>query len=513
MTREEFEARFRLLEQVTDGPVRTFHAQARSRAVVMVHFLEGTPAERALQLARIEALEPAARSRVIEVTEVERTPVVVTRFIFDLTSLPEWLAAHSRGVVEPSPPVSLQDPEPAPPPQPATPSPAPEAQAGGEFTRLFHVPPRDSPAAPPPAASPPVPPAGSPEPVRSPDEAGAEREPGEFTRLFGIGTAGGPPGLDGPPPASGSARGRSENSRADGAPVQRESPASGAAPPGAAAAPGPPSTAPAGGPQAPAPPDGFTALFRVGGGDAQPSSPPDTPPSAGRPAGSAAAGPPAPSTGGPGDPAEVPRREPPAATGPPAAHRAEPLPQPGEPGEFTRIFGSLRAPPPSPQPAPEIGYPPSAHTRDIGGRSEPDESEYRETYLDRLQAAPPPSTPAPPASPPPLADGRPAPAPYLPPTGPSEFTRVISSTPPEPRLPPAPQGPLPAPPVRSAPPRWLRRVFAILIAIALTLITAALIWSFWPRAEQGPAQEQVSLDLPQAPLASSAGSRSSALRQ
>ncbi|HEX9105827.1 MAG TPA: hypothetical protein VF832_01330, partial [Longimicrobiales bacterium] len=144
MTSAEFQARYNLLEQVTDGPVRTFHAVAEGGAVVMAHFL-ADPAQDAVRdrLRRLESLPEAAARKVMAVTDVDGVPVVLTRFILEFSSFDRWLDSAS-GLRRPGaspPPLSTPAAASAPDPGPA---PAP-----GEFTRLFAAP--ASPAAAPPA--------------------------------------------------------------------------------------------------------------------------------------------------------------------------------------------------------------------------------------------------------------------------------------------------------------------------------------------------------------------------
>lgn len=94
---------------------------ADTGAVVMIHFLAGTPAdERRWLLSRLDRLAPSEKRRVIELTEVDGEPVLITRFIFDFISLRAWL--ETAADVPPS----------------ATTTPASESKpAPGEFTQLF----------------------------------------------------------------------------------------------------------------------------------------------------------------------------------------------------------------------------------------------------------------------------------------------------------------------------------------------------------------------------------------
>ncbi|MBX6364627.1 MAG: hypothetical protein IRZ00_12235, partial [Gemmatimonadetes bacterium] len=127
MTSAEFHARYQLLRQVTEDGVRTHHAMASTGAVVMVHFL-GTlaPEEQRAILAAIERLSAQDRRAVLDVTDVDGAPVVVTKFVIDFESLPAWLA--SKSAAAPVPPALPATPASTPPHAPAAdPAPAPRA--------------------------------------------------------------------------------------------------------------------------------------------------------------------------------------------------------------------------------------------------------------------------------------------------------------------------------------------------------------------------------------------------
>ncbi|HEX9109503.1 MAG TPA: hypothetical protein VF832_19815, partial [Longimicrobiales bacterium] len=192
MTSDEFHGRYRLLDQVAGGPVRTFHAVASTGAIVMAHFLEGGPAQADRRLHLVSELGPPGKGKVLDVLIVDDVPVVIGRFVMDFVTFDRWLedelAAQRRTTA----------------PQPA--SPAPAAHEPGEFTRLFAaapqagLPPAAAPAGPPPApraqaaapgeftrlfASPAAEPAAPPPPAPPPAAAPAPpAESGEFTRLF-----------------------------------------------------------------------------------------------------------------------------------------------------------------------------------------------------------------------------------------------------------------------------------------------------------------------------------------
>jgi hypothetical protein len=112
MKSDEFHARYQILKQVTDGSVRTFHAVARTGAVVMVHYLTGgVTGENYEILALIERLPPDDRARVLPVAEVDDEPVVVTRFVLDFRTLRDWLESRATPATDapptaPSPPAA-----------------------------------------------------------------------------------------------------------------------------------------------------------------------------------------------------------------------------------------------------------------------------------------------------------------------------------------------------------------------------------------------------------------------
>ena len=81
MTNAGFLERYQMLQQVGDGPVRSFHAMAGTGVVVMLHFLEGSEEANHALLALVDRLKPNERKRVLDVTAVDGKPVIVTRFI------------------------------------------------------------------------------------------------------------------------------------------------------------------------------------------------------------------------------------------------------------------------------------------------------------------------------------------------------------------------------------------------------------------------------------------------
>jgi hypothetical protein len=220
MTREQFNAKFQILNQITEGRVQTFHALSSGGAVVMAHFLGDEPAADAQKiLSRIDSLEPERKSRVVKITDVDGSPVIVTKFILDFESLHRWLeleaemgevAASSVTQADAAPASMASAPRAAAPDEPADAAPAAADEhrepGPGEFTRVFQAPPPPAPAdavlEPEPASRPPAPepdaepgeftqlfqaPPSAPAPEAAlprTAEAEAEAEPGEFTQLF-----------------------------------------------------------------------------------------------------------------------------------------------------------------------------------------------------------------------------------------------------------------------------------------------------------------------------------------
>jgi hypothetical protein len=132
MTPEEFGRKFNLLKQITENGIRSFHAISAKGRVVMVHFLDGgVTGENRELLERLDQLDPGPREKVLEVTAVDESIVIVTKFIDGFESLPSWLGVGTAGEVTPHGAAPMSEPAAVPP---ADPPPAP-----GEFTRLFRA--------------------------------------------------------------------------------------------------------------------------------------------------------------------------------------------------------------------------------------------------------------------------------------------------------------------------------------------------------------------------------------
>src|SRR5581483_5296624 len=95
MTSAEFSAKYQLIKPVADGPVRTLNARATTTgAMVMVHYLIGSPEENRKIIEDIGKLPPLDRGKIIEVADVEGNAVVVTQFLPGFASLAGWLTGH-----------------------------------------------------------------------------------------------------------------------------------------------------------------------------------------------------------------------------------------------------------------------------------------------------------------------------------------------------------------------------------------------------------------------------------
>jgi len=231
MTSAEFSRKYNLLKCVSEQGARTYLAEQKGLTrgrIVMVHYLDvGSRDDTQHLLERVGALSTAAMDKVVETTEVDAVPVVVTLFIQPFESLPAWLDQHATGTAaakkigdftrmfeqpSPSPRTQPSAPPPppaapkpqtpppiahtapsAPPPKPPTPTPAHAPPTGpGDFTRAFggvQLPPQapayatPMPSAPPqPSQTPPRMPPVMPPPPQPQARAGGA---GEFTRIFG----------------------------------------------------------------------------------------------------------------------------------------------------------------------------------------------------------------------------------------------------------------------------------------------------------------------------------------
>jgi hypothetical protein len=165
MTSAEFAGKYRLLKNVADRGARTFLAQQSALGrMVMVHYLDaGSAADRQTSLSRLHSLRPAAREKVLEITDVDGVPVAVTLYITSFGDLSTWLEQNLDS------------------PKQDLPSAPPAGSFGGDFTREFGsmTPPRSAPEQP--VAQPAV--------SAPPPAASAPPKEGEFTRQFGkIGT-------------------------------------------------------------------------------------------------------------------------------------------------------------------------------------------------------------------------------------------------------------------------------------------------------------------------------------
>ena len=180
MTGAEFSAKYKLLRKVTTEGVNSYHAQhANTGQAAMVHIHSDVTVDELR--ARLEKLDRNDRDRILEIVEVDGSPVVVTQFIQGFRSFEEWSAEKLR------PRAATQTH--APPPAAAT------KDAPGEFTQMFQAasgsaapasPQPSPPAASPPAPSPQRPVAPPPQRTAEPAASGSGGE--SFTQLFGGGS-------------------------------------------------------------------------------------------------------------------------------------------------------------------------------------------------------------------------------------------------------------------------------------------------------------------------------------
>jgi hypothetical protein len=161
MTSDEFGSRYRLLKQITGDGVRSFTAEHKnSHRAVLIHFLDPGSSLAGDGLADLlGVLSARDRSRVLEVTTVDQSTVVVTEVLEGFQTLEGWLRSHA---VQHPPRATLETPPPA----------------QGDFTQLFRSEPE---------VAPPRPPASQPRPAEPQPPAGGgatPRDAGGFTELF-----------------------------------------------------------------------------------------------------------------------------------------------------------------------------------------------------------------------------------------------------------------------------------------------------------------------------------------
>jgi len=412
MTSTDFAARYRLLKNVATRGARSFLAQQTALGrMVMVHYLDSeTPEQRSATLARLDTLKPPAREKLLEIADVDGSPVAVTLFISSFVDFATWLDHVSA-----PPPVAA--------PSPASAKAAPSTP--GDFTRAFTR--METPAAPPVMA-----PKIEPAPQRQAPPPPMAKQAGDFTRFFGK--------VDAaelrPAPTA-----RAEPTPPAPRPADFDSPTLIMEAPKAAPRPAPSETPPA--PASTEGGSGFTAIFgRIG----ETRLPDDLPAETPKPAA------PTPGAGRVMQPAPVPDFH--QSTGPLPPPPSIPPAQSG--GEFTQLFQRLSATPPSASPvslpassAPAMMPPPS-----FGLPSEPPRPIDEPPRADLM---PPPSRGAPLVLPAPSLGAPTLPTPSLGSSLPAPALGIAppSASPIEPRLPDVkglPNVPSSAPNVAAAPP-------------------------------------------------------------
>ena len=130
MTSTEFAAKYRLLKNVANRGARTFLAQQIELGrMVMVHHLDADgPEQLEATLAQLAALRPSPREKLLEIVDVDGSPVAVTLFISSFTDFASWISQASE-------PPAARSPSASPSMPAATPKPA--ATRAGDFTGLF----------------------------------------------------------------------------------------------------------------------------------------------------------------------------------------------------------------------------------------------------------------------------------------------------------------------------------------------------------------------------------------
>src|SRR5918992_521402 len=98
MTSAEFVAKYKLFKPIAERGARSFLAQeVQGHRAVLVHRLDlAPPDENRRLLGSLDAIRPDERTSIIEVTEVDGVPIVVTRFTPDFQDLPSWVAAREQ---------------------------------------------------------------------------------------------------------------------------------------------------------------------------------------------------------------------------------------------------------------------------------------------------------------------------------------------------------------------------------------------------------------------------------
>jgi hypothetical protein len=431
MTSEELRSRYQVLQRVgREGSVATHLAVAPSQMVVMIHFLAGPEEESRDILARVDRLTEPDRARVLDVTQVDGSWVIITKFLAGGQTVREWLDSLPLNqivtdAVQPASPqnsAAIRELSEALTDDGSASDAAAErveprkaaadrerhvdvADPPGEFTRLFQAVDRVNPPAP---AEPVARKDEVPDRVARQQTVAAPEQPGEFTRLFSA--------VDKPAAA----------------PVRSASPP-------------------------PMPMNHVEPIARL-----QPNAAVDVPP------------PPAAEVLPPRAPDVVPQ---------PAAELSRAKPAPAtQPGEFTNIFQSMgRAQSqPTSESAERLTSRPDLQPGVFG--SAPFASLSSQSYLDKLEASLQSQTPHRPANIDPFAlPGSDRSLPGSPPAphqaaGPSEYTRVIAgmaAAPPRTAVPLAtPVAPPPPAPVRSALPVLFGIVLIVVLAVAMVVFFA-----------------------------------------
>ena len=97
MTLEEFRAKYRLQQRLTQRGVASYHAVDSSGRVVMVHSLDSASREEVDRVrGMIHQLNAADRKRILEILDVDGVPVIVTDYLQVFQTLAQWLEVRTR---------------------------------------------------------------------------------------------------------------------------------------------------------------------------------------------------------------------------------------------------------------------------------------------------------------------------------------------------------------------------------------------------------------------------------
>src|SRR3989454_12207391 len=121
MTLDEFRAKYRLQNRLTQRGVASYQALDSSGRVVMVHSLDSAPREEVDRVrSLVHRLDAVDRKKILEILDVDGAPVLVTEYLQGFHTFAQWLEIRTQGTAVPTAPIA----QPNRPPR-------------GEFTQLF----------------------------------------------------------------------------------------------------------------------------------------------------------------------------------------------------------------------------------------------------------------------------------------------------------------------------------------------------------------------------------------